>query len=485
MKSKMDDYETPLKQFDDEQFRKAGYELIDWIADYHKNIEEYRVLSESKPDHIYNQLPESAPESPCEFSEIMHNVDQIIMPGVTHWQSPDFFAFFPCNNSGPSVLGEMLSAGIGVQGMLWQTSPACTELETKVMDWLVELLDLPDFFHSKNSGGGVIQDTASSSSLIAILAARHKFTNGKAPSEGIPGDAIAYASTQAHSSIEKAMNIAGFGTDNFRKVNCDQNYSMDPKALEKAIEKDLADGKTPFFVSATTGTTSTNAMDPLTEISKICKKYNLWLHVDAAMSGTAAICEEYRFIHKGIEGADSYTFNPHKWMLTNFDCNAFFIKDKNLLVDTLSILPEYLRNTASDSKQVIDYRDWQIPLGRRFRALKLWFVLRMYGAEAIRAMIRYHVKLAQDFAKKINLHPDFEVIAPVHLNLVCFKHKAGNKKTQEILEAINNSGKAYLTHTKLEDTYVIRVCIGQAKTSEKHVNKLLNMILEENDKVRN
>ncbi len=450
--------------------------MIDWIADYHKNVESYPVLSKAQPGNILSKLPTKAPEMPESFSEIMKDVDDIIMPGITHWQSPNFFAFFPSNNSGPSVLGEMLSAGLGVQGMLWLTSPACTELEIKVLDWLVDLLDLPQMYKSTGAGGGVIQDTASSASLCALLAARHQVSEGNAPKTGMPDNFAAYTSDQAHSSMAKAANIAGMGTERLRMISTDENFAMQSEALEKAILEDKASGGQPFFVAATIGTTSTLANDPLPEIAEICKKHHCWLHVDAAMSGTAAICEEYRKIHKGLENADSYTFNPHKWMLTNFDCNAFYLKDRKMLTHTMSILPEYLRNAATEKSEVVDYRDWQVPLGRRFRALKLWFVLRMYGAEHIREMVRKHVGLAEDLAERIASHPKLVLAAPLSLNLVCFRHTDGNEKTQQIMEEINASGNAYLSHTKLNEHYVIRVSVGQAKTEKEHIDRLWGII---------
>ena len=307
-----------------EEFRVHGKQMIDWIADYYENIENYPVLSQVKPDEILKKLPVDPPVDHESFDQIIADVNSIIMPGITHWQSPNFFAYFPANASGPSILGDLLSSGLGVQGMLWATSPSCTELEIKVLDWLAGMLQLPEKFKSESAGGAVIQDTASSAALTAVLAARERKTNFQTNDSGNLGNLVAYVSSQTHSSVEKAVKIAGIGKNNLRLVDVDENLAMQADSLEQAIRNDLQAGLVPFFVCATVGTTSTNAIDPLPEIGKICRKYELWLHIDAAMSGTAAICPEYRFILNGVELADSFSFNPHKWMFTNFDGNCFF-----------------------------------------------------------------------------------------------------------------------------------------------------------------
>ena len=381
-----------------EEFRQHGHELVDWIANYRSTVDSYPVLAQVEPGWVRSQLPAAAPEEPEPFADIVADLDRVIMPGVTHWQHPSWFAYFPANTSGPSILGELVSAGLGVQGMLWQTSPAATELETHVLDWMVDLLGLPPAFRSDSTGGGVIQDSASSAALCALLAARERTTGLKSNVDGVRAPLTAYATGQAHSSIEKAVRIAGLGSDNLRMVGTREDLSMSPEALEAAIQADLAAGHIPCFVTATIGTTATNAMDPLPEIAEICARYGVWLHVDAAMSGSAAICPEYRQFQQGLEGADSYCMNPHKWLLTNFDCDLFYVRERSHLIGALSILPEYLRNQASASGAVIDYRDWQVPLGRRFRSLKLWFVLRHYGAEGLRAALREDVEVAQELA---------------------------------------------------------------------------------------
>jgi aromatic-L-amino-acid decarboxylase len=338
-----------------------------------------------------------------------------------------------------------------------------------VLDWVADMLALPGKFKSDSTGGGVIQDTASSASLCALLAARERATNFDSNQRGLSANLVAYTSTQAHSSIEKAVKIAGLGEQNLRLIEVDGNYAMQPGALKIQIEQDRQAGLTPAFVCATVGTTSSNALDPLPEIGRICRDEGLWLHVDAAMAGTAAICPEFRYIQDGLELADSYCFNPHKWMFTNFDCDCFYVADRAALIQTLSVLPEYLRNQATETGAVIDYRDWHIPLGRRFRALKLWFVIRHYGVEGLRYHIRRHVSLAQEFASWVAADKNFEIVAPAPLNLVCFRHIGGDDFNQRLLEDLNQTGDLYLTHTKLDDQYVLRLCIGQTYTEERHV----------------
>jgi len=452
-----------------EEFRVWGHAVVDWIAAYQRRVDSLPVTAQVEPGRILARLPRTAPERGEPFRALLEDFENLILPGITHWQSPHFFGYFPANNSGPSILGEMLAAGLGVQGMLWATSPACTELETRVLDWLVELLGLPAHFASGGTGGGVIQDSASSAALCALLAARERATGFQSNEQGCDGNLVAYASTQAHSSIEKAVKIAGLGRRNLRLIEVDERFALRPDRLAGQIERDLAEGRKPCFVAATVGTTSSNGFDPLARIGPICRQHGLWLHVDGAMSGTAAVCPEFRWIHAGLEFADSYCFNPHKWMFTNFDCDCFFVADRQALIRTLSILPEYLRNQASESGRVIDYRDWQIPLGRRFRALKLWFVIRHYGAEGLRHHIRRHVELAQRFAAWLRESPDFLLLAPVPLNLVCFAHKAGDEFNRRLLDRVNRSGAMFLTHTLLNGRYTLRLCVGQTQTDEEHV----------------
>ncbi len=452
-----------------DEFRQYGRAVVDWIADYYQHVDQYPVLSQVEPGEIRSGLPDSPPLHGENFASILVDVEKLILPGITHWQSPNFFAFFPANTSGPSILAELLSAGLGVQGMSWITSPACTELETLMLDWLAEMLNLPDKFMSHTSGGGVIQDTASSATLSALLAARERTTDYKSNEYGSSDRLVAYASTQTHSSIEKAVKIAGLGNKNLRLIEVDELFSIIPESFSRQIKADREAGMLPSFMCATVGTTSSNAIDPIREIGEICIKEGIWLHVDAAMSGTAALCPEYRYILDGLELADSFCFNPHKWMFTNFDCDCFYVADRASLIKTFSVLPEYLRNKATESGAVFDYRDWHIQLGRRFRSLKLWFVIRHYGVEGLRYHIRQHVELAQQFASWVDQDPDFELAAPTPLNLVCFRHVAGDQFNRQLLDSVNQSGKIYLTHTSLDDHFTLRMCVGQTNTNSEHV----------------
>jgi aromatic-L-amino-acid decarboxylase len=454
-----------------DEFRRHGHAVVDWIADYLGNVERYPVLSAAKPGEVRARLPEHPPRQGEPFEALLRDVDQVIVPGLTHWQSPNFFAYFPSNISGPSILGEFLSAGLGVQGMLWATSPACTELETHVLDWLVEMLALPAAFRSTGSGGGVIQDTASSATLCAVLAARERASAYRTNSHGIDRRFTAYASTQAHSSVEKAVKIAGLGGDNLRLIEVDAAFALRPDRLEQAIVADREAGHTPCFVCATVGTTSSHGLDPVRAVGEVCRRHRLWLHVDAAMAGTAALCPEFRSIHDGLELADSYCFNPHKWMFVNFDCDCFWVADRAALIRTLSVLPEYLKNQATASGTVIDYRDWQVPLGRRFRALKLWFVIRSFGVERLQERVREHVALAREFALWVGGHEAFELAAPVPLNLVCFRHRGGDAVNQKVLDRLNRSGQLYLSHTRLDGRLTLRMSIGQTNTRREHVER--------------
>jgi len=461
-----------------EEFRHYGRAVVDWIADYYENIESLPVLSKVEPGQIRSNLPSHAPQKGEPFEDILKDIAELILPGVTHWQSPNFFAFFPANTSGPAILGDLLSSGLGVQGMLWTTSPACTELETHVLDWLVEMLDLPHKFLSSESGGGVIQDAASSASLCALLSGRERATNFASNERGCNTRFVAYTSNQAHSSIEKAVKIAGIGRENLRLVDVDERFGMQADHLAQLIEKDRQEGRIPCFVAATVGTTSSNGVDPLPEIGEICRKNNIWLHVDAAMAGTAALCPEYRWIHNGLEMADSYCFNPHKWMFTNFDCDCFYVADRGALIQTLSILPEYLRNKASESGAVIDYRDWHIPLGRRFRSLKLWFVIRHYGVEGLQHHVRRHIELAQQFAGWVEQDDHFELAVKPPLNLVCFRHRGGDELNQQLMDQLNRSGDLYLTQTSMHDRLTLRLCVGQTATEFRHVERAWKKIQE-------
>ena len=452
-----------------DDFRRRGNLMVDWVADYLENIEQYPVISQVKPGEVRDALPAAAPEGPEPFETVLRDLDEIIMPGITHWQSPHWYAYFPANSSGPSLLGELAAAGLGVQGMLWATSPAATELETVVVDWMVDLLGLPTEWKTTGRGGGVIQMSASDSTLVALVTAREQ---AAAPTDTL----VEYASDQTHSSLETGARIAGFSHG--RSIRTDAQFALDLAALQQAITADRDAGLIPAFVAVTVGTTATTAVDPVRQTATIATREGMWCHVDAAYAGSAMICPEFRHHQDGLDLVDSYTFNPHKWMLTNFDCNLYYVADRRPLLDAMSILPPYLRNEATLSGDVIDYRDWHVPLGRRFRSLKLWFVLRHYGAEGIRRFIREHVRLAQDLAGRLEADDRFELVAPHPFGLVVFRHTDGNEATAQLAKHLNSSGRVAVTPTMLGDATAIRVSIGSTRTTADHVDQLWSMIGE-------
>jgi aromatic-L-amino-acid decarboxylase len=515
------------------EFRTRGREAVDFIADYWERVERLPVLCPLTPGRTMAKMPGSPPERGEDWDAIFADLDRIVIPGLTHWQSPNFFAYFPANGSFPAIIADLISTGLGVQGMLWATSPACTEVEMRVLDWLVEMLDLPASFLSTGLGGGVIHATASEAALTALVAARHRAEcvgaevkaglggtgsslpvvspptpdtgrNLPTPSHPTPSAPhfTIYASTQAHSSIIKAAMIAGLATGqadrtHLRLIGTDAAYAMRADLLERAMTEDAAAGRTPLFVCATLGTTSSTAVDPIDRIGAICNKRRAWLHVDAAFAGAALLCPEMRSMSRGLQLADSFCFNPHKWMLTSFDCSCFWTSDRASLIGALSIAPEYLRNAATLSGEVIDYRDWQIPLGRRFRALKLWMVIRHYGVEGLRAHIREHLRLGALFEELVRTDERFEVAAPRTTSLVCFRLRPlpdeppadTDARNRRLLELLNSSGELYLTHTVLPEMkedeprgggggggmggggrYVIRMAIGAAQTHERHIH---------------
>jgi len=473
------------RPLDAEGFRRAGHALVDWIADYRERIAERPVAHLPPPGAIRAKLPPRAPEHGESMAAILADLDSVVMPGIVHWQHPGWFAYFPANSSYESILGELASAGLGVQGMLWSTSPACTEIETHVLDWLVHAMGLPERFLSEGGsagapgdsngqrrGGGVLQDTASSAALVALVAARERATAFATDACGIGafGRAIVvYTSDQAHSSIEKAARLAGLGKEFVRLIPVDATGAMRVDLLEEAIARDRAAGHLPAFVSATVGTTGVNAIDPVEQIARVCRAHGLWLHVDAAMSGTAALCEEFRFVNAGAAHADSWCFNPHKWMPVNFDCDVLWVADRAELVRALSVLPEYLRNAATESGKVIDYRDWQIPLGRRFRALKLWMTLRMLGAQAIRERIRMHVSWAAEFAALVAADARFELLREPSLSLVCFASADGDEASRRLLERANATGRVALSHARVAGRYALRLAVGGPLTRREDV----------------
>lgn len=459
-----------------EEFRKNAHAAVDWVADYLEQIDELPVKSQVKPGEIIDQLPKSAPLQGEAFERMMSDLDRIILPGITHWQHPHFHAYFPANASFPSIIAEILTAGIGAQCMVWETSPAAAELEEQMMEWLKELMTLPAQWH------GVIQDTASTATLTAILTARERVTGHAINKQGFDGQKLrVYCSAETHSSIEKGAKIAGIGRENVVKIPTDQELAMDSEALERAINADIKAGYTPCCVVAALGTTGTLAFDPLPEIGTICQQHNLWLHVDAAYAGSALILPELDWLRSGLNFADSFVFNPHKWMLTNFDCSVYYVTDKEALIQTFEILPEYLKTKTRG--QVNDYRDWGIQLGRRFRALKLWFVMRSYGQEGLRTVLRKHIAFTRQIQEKLNTNEAFEILAPPQLNVLVFRYQtkgspeATDQLNERILSEINASGKAFLSHTRVAGSYAIRLVIGQTHISQAHVDELWQILL--------
>src|SRR4051795_11916621 len=474
-----------------EQFRQHGHEVVDWIADYWGRLRDdptsFPVRSQVSPGDVRAALPTAAPEQGEPFSAILADLDRVVLPGITHWQHPGFFGYFPANTSGPSVLGDLLSAGLGVQGMSWVTSPAATELEQHLMDWFADLLGLPAAFRSTGPGGGVVQDSSSGANLVALLAALHRASGGGTVRHGVdPERATVYVSAETHSSMEKAVRIAGLGSDAVRIVEVDGDLAMRPASLKARLERDVARGFTPVLVCATVGTTSTTAIDPLAELGPICREADVWLHVDAAYAGVSGVVPELRGLQAGVEWADSYTTDAHKWLLTGFDATLFWVADRVALTGALSILPEYLRNAATEAGAVVDFRDWQIPLGRRVRALKLWFVLRWYGAEGLREHIRTHVGWAQELAAWAEADERFDVVAPHPLSLVCLRPRwapgvDGDVATMTLLERLNDGGEGFLTHTTVGGQAVLGRGDGAAGDTRASVERVWALLCENHD----
>ena len=459
------------------EFREQAHHFVDWMADYLENVEQYPVKSQVNPGDILNKIPDHAPIKGEAMSQIFQDFQHILLPGITHWQHPQFYAYFPANSSYPSLLAEMLMSTLGAQCMLWETSPAATELEEVVMNWLGKMIGIPEHF------SGVIQDTASTATLAALITARERLSEYQINQKGFEGRSgyRVYGSIETHSSIEKAAMIAGLGRENMVKISVDADLGMDPNALEAAILEDRQAGLTPLCVVATIGTTGTTAIDPLKPIAEICTRYNLWLHVDAAFAGTALVLPEFQWMIEGIEQADSFVFNPHKWMFTNFDCTAYFVKDEEALVRTFEILPEYLKTRPASP--VKNYKDWGIPLGRRFRALKLWFVIRSFGTKGIQEKVKEHIRLAKLLGEWVKSSPDFELMTKPVLSLVCFRYHPTGKSSaeldqlnEELLQRLNKSGKMYLTHTRIQGKYVLRMATAQASTAEAHVRSAWELL---------
>lgn len=459
-------------------FRKRGHRLVDWVADYLDGVEGYPVRATTPPGAVSTALSEHPPEAGEDWDAIIADLDRIIMPGVTHWQHPMFMAYFPCITSPPAVLAELVIAGLGVQGMMWETSPAATELETRVLEWLREALALPRWFE------GVIQDSASTSTLVAILAARERATDlgGNARGGAAFAGLATYASSDAHSSVQKAMRIAGIGDEHFRAIAVAGDGGMDAGALEAAIIADITAGLRPAMVVATLGATGTGACDDLARIGDIAKRYGVWLHVDAAWAGSALILPEQRAMANGLDAADSLVVNPHKWLYTGMDLSVLYARSSADLERCFAILPEYLRTAETE---VINYRDRGITLGRRFRALKLWFVIRSYGLDGLRRELRHHIALAQQLAERIGSEPDFEISMPPRLALFVFCYRPSGVAERELdalneklLDALNQSGQIYLTRIRINNQFAIRVSVGQTGVTEQHMNKAFRLITD-------
>jgi aromatic-L-amino-acid decarboxylase len=472
-----------------QEFREQGKRVVDWIADYLEGLAERPVAPQVGAGEIRRMLPEHPPERGEPFERVLDDLERML-PGLAHWQHPKFFGYFPANTSAPAVLGELLSSGLGVQGMLWATSPACTELESLVVDWLAELLGLPEHVRTDGAGGGVIQDSASSASLVALLAGLHRASGGRAVQDGLTTTYTAYASSQTHSSIAKAAGVAGIGRSHVREIAVDADLAMDPDDLDRQLRADRELGAAPAFACATIGTTSTAVVDPIAELAEVCRRHDVWLHVDAAYAGVAAICPEMRAIHTGLDRVDSYVTDPHKWLLTNFDCSVLWVADREPLLGALSILPEYLRNSASESGAVLDYRDWQIPLGRRFRALKLWSVLRHYGRDGLREHLRAGIALAADLAERIDGDEHFALLSWPRFGLVCFRplwpvdEQRGDELTTQLLDRLNASGELLLTHTVVHGRTQLRMAIGAPSSQRHHVSAAWQRIAEEAARLR-
>jgi aromatic-L-amino-acid/L-tryptophan decarboxylase len=461
-----------------EEFRKYGHAIVDLIADHRAAVADRPVMAATTPGAIKAQLPSAPPQSPESFDLVLQDLQSIVLPGLTEWQHPQFFGYFPSNHSLASVLGDYVSTGLGVLGLAWQASPALTEVEEVATDWLRQMVGLSDAWQ------GVIQDTASTSTLIALICARERTTGYGLTKGGLQSAShplTVYASRHSHSSVEKAALLAGFGRDNLRLVPYDQDYALRPDALEAMIRDDLSNGRVPCAVVATTGTTTTTAVDPIEQLAALARRHHLWLHVDAAMAGSAMILPECRWMWTGIEGADSIVINPHKWLGAAFDCSVYYVRDPQHLVRVMSTNPSYLQSGADG--QVKNYRDWGIPLGRRFRALKLWFLIREQGVSGLQARLRRDMDNARWLASEVAAQPEWRVLAPVALQTVCVRHEpeglgvdALNLHTQTWAERLNRSGHAYVTPAVLEDRWMVRVSIGAELTERSHVEAVWRLM---------
>jgi aromatic-L-amino-acid decarboxylase len=473
------DESAPLGDMSAEEFRRSGHQLIDWIADYLNEMERYPVLSRCRPGDVRRQIPGAPPAQAESMDRILADIDRVILPGITHWNHPSFHSYFSITGSGPGILGELVSAALNVNGMLWRTSPAATELEEAVLDWLRQMLGLPEQFW------GIIYDTASISTFHALAAARQSLQGWDSRKLGLCGmnrRLRAYASEQAHSSVEKAALALGIGLEGVRKIGVDNEFRMRPDLLHQAIEDDLRAGWWPFCVTATVGTTSTTSVDPVAEIAPICRKFGLWLHVDGAYGGPAAVVPELKWVLDGCEAADSIVVNPHKWLFTPIDCSVFYCSRPEVLREAFSLVPEYLKSSESAT----NFMDYGIQLGRRFRALKLWMVIRYFGVAGIAARIRAHVSWASELAGWIDDDPEFERLAPVPFSTVCFRavpkgldgqpSEVVDRFNEDLIEAINRQGEIFVSHTRLRGRFTIRLAIGNIKTTRAHIVKAWEVI---------
>jgi aromatic-L-amino-acid decarboxylase len=452
-----------------EDFRKNAHAAVDWIADYLGHIREYPVLPRVAPGDLMDALPRSGPDQGEGYDAIMRDFANVVMPAVTHWNHPGFLAYFGCTGSAPAIIGEMLSAALNTNGLHWKTSPAIAELERVTLDWYRQWMGLPDDYF------GIIYDTASVSSMHAIAAAR-EMADPDARVNGCLPKLTLYTSEQSHSSIEKGAIALGIGQRNVRKISVDSEYRMRPSALRAAIEADVKAGMKPFMIVATVGTTSTTSVDPVAPIADLAKEFNCWLHIDAAYAGSAAVCPEFQWIFRGAERAHSVVANAHKWLFTPVDLSAFYTRRPDILRRAFSLIPEYLR--PQEDPRAINYMDYGVPLGRRFRSLKFWFVLRYFGREGLQQLIRSHVAMAQEFAGWVDAHRQFERVAPVPFSVVCFRFKGSDEQNHAILEAVNDTGKVFLSHTSLNGQYVMRVAIGNLGTTRQDVKQAWELIQE-------
>jgi aromatic-L-amino-acid decarboxylase len=463
-----------------EEFRKWGYRAVDWIADYFAHPERYPVLSQAKPGSIHSQLPDAPPSEGESMDTIFRDFEEKILPGVTHWNHPSFFAYFAITGSAPGILGELLMSALNINAMLWKTSPSATELEELSLSWLRQMMGLPDEFF------GIIYDTASVSSLCALAAAREAVEGLDVRERGLFGSKPLrlYASEHAHSHVDKAALLLGLGKRGLRHIPVDEEFRMRPEALEEAARQDVDDGYLPFAVVATVGTTSTTSIDPVPAIAEVSKRHGLWLHVDAAYGGSAAIIPERQDILNGCEEADSLVVSPHKWLFTPLDISVLYCRHPQVLRQAFSLVAEYLKTAEGD--KVVNYMDYGIQLGRRFRALKLWMVIRYFGASGLAERMREHIRLAQELASWIDSDPDFERMAPTPLSLVCFRARAGglndealDRLNEKLMETVNASGKAFLSHTKLRGRFVLRMAISNLRTTEGHVKDTWELIRDQ------